>query len=259
MSLHQLLILLGSVLLLGMRHGIDHDHIAAITDLTALQRAPRRAMRLGVIYATGHGLVLLALGAGAVVIGLQLPAGWEVWREKIVGATLIALGLSVVASMFARVRSPQQAYRMPTRAGMMIAAWRRIVRWAGRLYDPKSATHESMHARAPRHAHAGPDAQMPAFVTGVIHGLGAETPSQLLLLVVAAGMGAAPGLLCVGAFVVGLFITNTVMCAVMVGLYGRETVRHRLTLMVSGVSAVYSLSVGVLYLLGAGTLLPNLG
>lgn len=239
--------MLGSVLLLGMRHGIDHDHIAAITDLTSLHHNARRAMRLGVIYAAGHGIVLLALGLGAVLIGLKLPEGWDVWREKIVGATLIALGLSVVASMIAHRGRHGEGAHIPTRAGLLYIFGSRTVLWFRRLFG-------TVPEPTPR-----PAGQTPAFLMGVLHGLGAETPSQMMLLVVAAGMGTTAGLFCVGSFVVGLFITNTIMCAVMVGLYQRRSLRHRLGLVLSGASAAYSVYVGLFYLIGAGAKLPSFG
>ena len=40
-----------SAALMGFRHGFDYDHIAAITDITSVQVNPKRAMRLGLLYA----------------------------------------------------------------------------------------------------------------------------------------------------------------------------------------------------------------
>ena len=50
--------LLIAALLLGLRHGIDWDHIAAITDISATQRSWRRGVLLGSLYAAGHALVV---------------------------------------------------------------------------------------------------------------------------------------------------------------------------------------------------------
>ena len=36
---------LGSCLLLGLRHGFDYDHLAAISDITAVQRSWRSGLR----------------------------------------------------------------------------------------------------------------------------------------------------------------------------------------------------------------------
>ncbi len=53
--------LIVSSLLLGLRHGVDWDHIAAITDIAATQDSPRRGFALGIVYAFGHGLVVGSL------------------------------------------------------------------------------------------------------------------------------------------------------------------------------------------------------
>ena len=47
---------------LGFRHGIDWDHIAAITDLTGSQESGRRSMVLATFYALGHAAMVFALG-----------------------------------------------------------------------------------------------------------------------------------------------------------------------------------------------------
>jgi len=62
---------LGSCLLLGLRHGFDYDHLAAISDITAVQRNWRSGLRLGMTYALGHAFTVAVLGiavrrAGAV-------------------------------------------------------------------------------------------------------------------------------------------------------------------------------------------------
>src|SRR6266566_1111766 len=43
----------------GFRHGIDWDHIAALTDITSSQEEPRRSMWFATLYALGHALVVL--------------------------------------------------------------------------------------------------------------------------------------------------------------------------------------------------------
>ena len=46
----------------GFRHGIDWDHIAAITDITSSQEERGRAIGFGTLYVVGHALVVLCLG-----------------------------------------------------------------------------------------------------------------------------------------------------------------------------------------------------
>src|SRR2546428_8352415 len=76
----------------GFRHGIDWDHIAALTDITGSQDTPRRSMTFATLYALGHALVVFVLGFAAIVLAEELPAGVDGVMERVVGATLIALG-----------------------------------------------------------------------------------------------------------------------------------------------------------------------
>jgi len=57
----------------GFRHGIDWDHLAAITDITGTQERARRSIGLATVYALGHAAVVFALGVSAIVFSEQLP------------------------------------------------------------------------------------------------------------------------------------------------------------------------------------------
>jgi high-affinity nickel permease len=61
---------LTTALLLGLRHGYDIDHVAAISDLSAIEGGGLRGFRLSTVYAIGHAAVLLAFGVAAVSFGL---------------------------------------------------------------------------------------------------------------------------------------------------------------------------------------------
>ena len=63
------IVILMSSLLLGFRHGVDWDHIAAITDLVGVESKPKQGMLLATMYSLGHGVVILVLGLSAVGIG----------------------------------------------------------------------------------------------------------------------------------------------------------------------------------------------
>ena len=67
---------LGSCLLLGLRHGFDYDHLAAISDITAVQRNWRSGLRLGITYALGHAFTVAVLGISVLQLNLGLPRAW---------------------------------------------------------------------------------------------------------------------------------------------------------------------------------------
>jgi len=89
--------LLGVVFLLGMRHGLDADHLATIDGLTRfnLSQRPRLARWAGFLFSLGHGAVVMMV---ALAIGLWAHHwGAPVWLETLGAWTsivfLTALGL----------------------------------------------------------------------------------------------------------------------------------------------------------------------
>src|SRR4051794_38935992 len=90
---------LGSCLVLGLRHGFDYDHLAAISDITAVQRNWISGLRLGITYALGHAFMVAALGIGVLELHLGLPERLDQWTERLIGLTLIVLGIGVVAGI----------------------------------------------------------------------------------------------------------------------------------------------------------------
>jgi len=79
------------VFLLGLRHGFDADHLAAIDGLTRinLRRGRRFAPQCGMLFSLGHGGVVLAIAAavGLAERAQQVPA----WLE--LAGTWISIGL----------------------------------------------------------------------------------------------------------------------------------------------------------------------
>ena len=88
-----------AALVLGLRHGIDWDHLAAITDITAAQDSTRRGVVLGSLYALGHGAMVLAIGIVAIVAGKSLPDWADALMGTVVGWTLVLLGVYLVFSL----------------------------------------------------------------------------------------------------------------------------------------------------------------
>jgi len=68
---------LGSCLVLGLRHGFDYDHLAAISDITAHAAQLAQRLRLGMTYALGHAFTVAALGIAVLQLHLGLPEGLD--------------------------------------------------------------------------------------------------------------------------------------------------------------------------------------
>jgi high-affinity nickel-transport protein len=101
--------------------------------------------------------------------------------------------------------------------------------------------------------------QSSVVLVGIVHGLGAETPSQLLLFLLAANLGGTSrgflGLLC---FIAGLLVMNTIMTASASGIFARSTHRPRLQMFITSLTAAYSFVLGAIFLFGMSDKLPAL-
>ena len=233
---------------LGMRHGIDYDHIAAITDITSVQTGRRRGHVLGLLYALGHGFVVTSLGILAVALGVRLPEGADSLMERLVGVTLILLGGYV---FYALVRHRGEGFRMKSRITVLAQGAVGVYeicrsRLTGRAERRREVLRDGYGGRS-------------AFVGGMIPGVGAETPTQLMLFLVATGLGGVgTGVIGVLSFVLGLMLTNTAMCAMAVGMYGSAAGRGAVYRTVAVLTGTYSLVVGVIFTFGLTGLLPPL-
>ena len=92
-----------------------------------------------------------------------------------------------------------------------------------------------------------------SFVVGMIHGVGAETPTQLLIFLLAANLGGIRnGLLGLAMFVGGLVLMNAFICAAAAGVIRVGESRPLAMRVLMGVAAVYSLVLGATYLVKGG-------
>jgi high-affinity nickel-transport protein len=283
--------LIATVFGFGFRHGIDWDHIAAITDITGSQETSRTSMFFATLYALGHALVVFILGIGAIVLGENLPSGIDTVLERVVGATLILLGVYVFYSLIKHGRD----FRMRSRWMLIFSGIRSGARWMrGRLgrsekvliehdhehrtddpddealtaspsQDPERSVAVTRRTHAHRHLHRAPMPDDPfmnygkvtAFLVGMIHGIGAETPTQVLLFFVAAGAGGRGiGLVLLLVFLAGLLASNTLIALTSTFGYLRASRRFALYATVAVLTAVFSLTIGTIFLFGRSTLLP---
>src|ERR1041385_2695826 len=234
-----------SAAFMGFRHGFDYDHIAAITDITSVQINPKRAMRLGLLYALGHAATVAVLGSLMVFFRLSLPHGIDKIAERLVGITLVVLGIYVLGSLIKGKEVPR------SRAAIIINS----LRW----FHWKVRGHWHPHLPKPESSNWSYDAKS-VFGIGVIHGLGAETPTQLGIFFLSASLGGlSKGFLGLGVFLAGLLLMNTLMTAAATGLFGFSTKASKFQFAITAVTAAYSLIVGSIFLLGSSRLLPALG
>ncbi len=175
--------LLGVVFLLGLRHGLDADHLATINGLTRynLTERPRAARWAGFLFSLGHGAVVMLV---ALAISLWAHR-WDTptWLDTLGALTsillLAALGL---LNLYAVLRSPRD----------------QVVRTMGlrsRLFG--------------RISHNG--RPLTILLIGALFALSFDTISQISLFALAAQQIAGPGfsLLLGLVFMAGMMVTDS--------------------------------------------------
>jgi ABC-type nickel/cobalt efflux system permease component RcnA len=282
-----------SAFFFGFRHGIDWDHIAAITDIAGSQDDRRSAMFFGTLYALGHALVVFLIGTAAILLGERLPESVDNVMERIVGVTLILLGVFVFVSLARHGRE----FRLRSRWMLIFSGVRNVYRRvSGAREDahdrepvhthaavdgedepgsaalavaediPVSDWHHGHHGRPGHHHHKHPepddDAFMnygrgTAFVVGMIHGIGAETPTQIVIFLAAAGAGGkAVGEAVLAAFIVGLLTSNSLITFGSAVGFLKASENWKIYVSIAVITAVFSLVIGTLFLFGNGAVLP---
>ena len=277
------LISLGFVL--GLRHGIDWDHIAAITDITSSTvtnkeaeadgqvlavtaggpglnlavplfgqsskwRETRQGLFLATMYALGHATLVVLLGLLAIWLGAILPEWIDPLMERIVGVTLLVLGIYIFYSIWRYGRSFQLRSRWMLVFVLIGRGWH----WL----QHKLSGHPLSH----HHDHRDEVAQYgwkAAFGIGVIHGVGAETGSQALLLASAAGATTAiTGTLLLMAFTAGLLVSNTLVAVFSLMSFVSTSTKRNIYVAIGILAGIFSLVVGLFFLTGMGSELPDL-
>ena len=88
------LLLLG--FLIGMRHALEADHVAAVATLTTRTATVKQAVKLGSIWGIGHTLTLFLFGSIVLFTDMFIPETMAKWLEFGVGVMLVLLGLDVL-------------------------------------------------------------------------------------------------------------------------------------------------------------------
>jgi hypothetical protein len=159
--------------LIGMRHALEADHLAAVASMASGQTSLRWAAFRGAVWGMGHTLTLLLVGGACLVLRAAVPPRLAHLAEAAVGVMLLVLG----AQVFWRMR----------RQGVHLHVHRHddgtvhLHAHAHEAHPPAAAPHPP-HAAVP-HVHAHP-AGFPrrALLVGTVHGLAGSGALLLLTL-----------------------------------------------------------------------------
>jgi sulfite exporter TauE/SafE len=87
---------LGLGFLLGLRHALDADHVAAVSTFVTQDRSVLRSCLRGTFWGLGHTTALLGAGVAVVAFKLQISPALERGLERVVAIVLVGLGAHVV-------------------------------------------------------------------------------------------------------------------------------------------------------------------
>ena len=112
--------LVAAVFLLGLKHGLDPDHLAAIDGLTRFNARERPALSRwsGLLFSAGHGVVvtLVAIAVATVATEWKAPQ----WLEN-AGTWISITGSNLAGWMFATLLVQVASWGMALSVGVVVA------------------------------------------------------------------------------------------------------------------------------------------
>lgn len=198
---------------------------------------------MGTLYAVGHAAAVLALGLIAIWFGTVLPDWIDRYLEILVGITLLLLSAWLI-------------WNLVRYKGRLIlrSRWMLLFELLKNIYNKMLKKNPSPD-NVKHHREYSTQASVSI---GVIHGIGAETGSQAMLLAATVGATSAlTGSFLLIAFVVGLLLSNTLITiAASSGFLGGG--RHRTLHTSLGIFvACFSLILGSMFVMGMTQNLPS--
>lgn len=152
---------LGLGFVLGIRHAMDADHLAAVSTLVSQHRSVARACLLGAFWGAGHAAALVVAGVAVIAFRLTFPAEVERALETVVALVLILLGGNVVRRHLRDARVHRHAH----------------------AHDGEPHVHVHVHVGDTSHDHVhllGLGGR--PFAVGLLHGLAGSAALMLLVL-----------------------------------------------------------------------------
>jgi nickel/cobalt transporter (NiCoT) family protein len=189
-----LIVSIPSMLMFGMRHAIDIDHITAIDNLVRLHNARKRARWVGTGFSTGHMISVLAEMLLIIyVIGSATSS--KVDELSLGGGVIGAIALATIGSI-------------------NIYSMRKWGKTGSAILASKVATRTGI---------LGPFGS--ALITGIVFGLGFDTATQISALtlsaVASATLGVQVALILAGFFAMGMIPVDTLDSVVLRSTFHR--------------------------------------
>lgn len=213
-----LFLVYSTALLLGALHALEADHMAAVTAFAVRRPDLRAAVRFGVRWSVGHGGAIILVGAGLILLGVNLPGSTTIWLERLVGVVMVGLGAWTfrgASAIHAHVHE----------------------------HDGHAHAHVHSHALARDHDHGHT-----ATAVGLLHGL-AGSGAAVALIPVVGFDSPGPAILYLVIFAAGTIAAMAVYGLLAGMVMGRAAERSvRLARTLARATGVFTMVVGVIWL-----------
>jgi high-affinity nickel permease len=153
------LAILGFGFLLGLRHALDVDHLAAVSTIVSQQRGLWRSSIVGAVWGLGHTAALLAVAVAVVALHAEIPPQLGHVLELGVAVMLIVLGVNLLRTLWSGGAFHLHAHEH-----------------AGRRH-----VHPHLHRHGTGDEHAHVITRRP-FIVGLVHGLAGSAGLMLAVL-----------------------------------------------------------------------------
>ena len=201
--------------LIGMRHTLEADHVAAVAALTARAGSVRQAVPLGLAWGAGHTVTLTAFGLAVLVLEAAIPEQLAGYLELAVGIMLIALGADVLVRLV-RDRIHFHVHRHGSSVVHFHAHSHANETTRAAARRPQNHDHGSRSA----HDHGHPRGfKVRAFLVGIMHGMAGS--AVLIVLSLQTVPSTAAGLAYIALFGVGSMLGMGMLTAVIAWPLGR--------------------------------------
>lgn len=218
----QSMTLLGVGFLLGLRHALDTDHLAAVSTVLAERPSLLASSAVGLCWGLGHTLTLLLVGSIVLISGFHISEEFELIAESGVGMLLIVLGVSLALKLY---REQWHVHR--------------------HHHDGAPHVHLHSHQRQDDHGHRHWMANsIRPLCIGMVHGLAGS--AALTLTVLATTTGVAAGILSIFIFGLGSIVGMMVIgMTITIPVIWSRSISRRLFIGVQGFASLTSVLVGV--------------
>lgn len=233
---------LGLGFVLGLKHALEADHLAAVTTIVSERRSLLSSSLVGGLWGVGHTFALLVAGVAVILLHVRIGERTALALEFGVGLMLVLLGANAVRKL---ARREARVHLHTHRHG----GWLHV---HPHLHDgadapPTAATTEATTAAT----HHGLQLSTRPFFIGIVHGLAGS--AALMLLVLSTISAPLVGLAYIVTFGIGS-IGGMIAMSTLVGLPLHLTAGRflRLNFAVRASASLFSLGFGLLLMYRIG-------